>query len=344
MQEETGVQDSLASFLESIGMKVYGNLAALTAEDRRMTIECVEDLLQHKQKDAQNRDNYMTLIQSLESEKRGLSRQVDYLNDRIDILTGDVSRAEAKGRTEASKLRQENLKLAADLAESKKECAKVSGSRDQLLHEVKKQEQAVAKLQEQLRKGNDSAYARNTIEMTSPLPLGPIQTVSANSELAAFTKRNYEEVVSNLSAELDSLRVGFTHLLAGLRTRMARVQDLAGLPEPIKAFALPAIRLNTENGAKTLAESTLELVDLLLGPEVRVEETEENEDEGVKTLKEARKKLRKCHAGVQTDIIQSQERMLDVVSRDQAQVKALETALCTPQFRQLLDSFPKLLY
>lgn len=291
MQE--GTQDPLAGYLESMGLKVYGNLAALAAEDRRMTVECVENLLQLRQKDAQMRDNYMTMIQSLESEKRSLSRQIDYLNDRTDILTGDISRAEAKGRSEASKLRQENLKLTADLAEARKECAKVSGSRDQLIHEVKKQEQAVAKLQEQLRKGNDSAYSRNTVEMTSSLPLGPIQTVSATSELAVFTKRNYEEVVTNLSAELDSLRVGFVQLLTGLRTRIMRIQDLGGLPEQIKAFALPAIRLNTENGAKVLAESTLELVDLLLGPEARVEETEENEDEGVKTLKEARKKLRK---------------------------------------------------
>lgn len=336
MQEST-VQDPLAGYLESMGLKTYGNLTALATEDRKMTIECVENLLQLRQKDAQMRDNYMTMIQSLESEKRALSRQIDYLNDRTDILTGDISRAEAKGRSEASKLRQENLKLTADLAESRKECAKVSGSRDQLIHEVKKQEQAVAKLQEQLRKGNDSAYARNTVEMTSVLPLGPIQTVSAASELAAFAKRNYEEVVVNLSAELDSLRVGFAQLLAGLRTRVMRIQDLEGLPEPIKAFALPAVRLNTENGAKILAESTLELVDLLLGPEARVEDTEENEDEGVKTLKEARRKLRKCYSDVQSDIIQSQERVLDIVLRDQAQAKALETALCTSPFRQLLD-------
>ena len=45
---------------------------------------------------------------------------------------------------------------------------------------------------------------------------------------------------------------------------------------------------------------------------------------------------------MQTDIIQSQERMLDVVLRDYEQAKALESELCTPPFRQLLDSFSPL--
>lgn len=296
MQEEgSGVQDQLTGYLVSMGLKAYGNLNGLAPEDRRMTIECVENLLQIRQKDAQMRENYMTMIQSLESDKRSLSRQLDYSNDRIDILVGDVSRAEAKGRNEATKLRQDNLKLAGDLADIRKECAKLNGVRDQLLHEVKKQEMQVAKLQEQLRKGNDSSYARNTVEMTSLLPPGPIQTTSAGSEFAAFTKRNYEEIVASLAAEVESLRAGFTHLLAGLRARVARIQELSDLPDTVKAFALPTIRLNTDNGAKILSEKALELMDLLLGPDARMAKEEENDDSGVKTLKEARAKLRKAY-------------------------------------------------
>lgn len=296
MQEEgSGLQDPLTVYLVSMGLKAYGNLNLLAPEDRRMTIECVENLLQLRQKDGQMRENYMGMIQSLESDKRSISRQLDLAQDKIDILVGDVSRAEAKGRNEATKLRQENLKLAGDLADSRKECAKLNGVRDQLLHEVKKQEMQVAKLQEQLRKGNDSSYARNTVEMTSLLPPGPIQTPSASSEFASFTKRNYEEVVTSLSAEVESLRTGFTHLLSGLKARVTRIRELIDLPDTVKAFDLPIIRLNTDNGSKILSEKTLELIDLLLGPDARMTKEEENDESGVKTLKEARVKLRKVY-------------------------------------------------
>lgn len=342
MQAVDSDQDSLSGYLVSMGYKPYGNLSALSEEDRQLTRECIDYLLQLRQKDAQTRENYMDMLQTLESEKKSLARQLDYANDRIDILTGDLNRSEAKFRLETSKLRSENSKLALDISDLKKECSKLTGSKDQLLHEIKKLEQNISKLQEIVRKGSDTATnAKNSMDVCAGAVVVMGGSGGAAAEFASFCKRNYEDTLSALSLELDSLRSSVSLLYSGLQLRVTRLQAIDDLPDSVKSFDFPAIRLNTENGGKILMEKTLELVDLLLGPEIRVNEETENDESGVKTLKEARKKLGNGEVGLQKEVIEMQEQVMEAVMRDKAQEKVLQTEVCTPAFQQLLSShFP----
>ncbi|CAG9326380.1 unnamed protein product [Blepharisma stoltei] len=195
MEDRQTKIDYISQVIASIDCPPIGNLENLSQENQEQTIKCLLEIISRFQREQYARQETTNKLFDTQNELKEASREIDRLTDTKYDLENEISRLQNSLTTNNLKFKQERDKLTQEREDLRKENAKLNSRDVQFQHEIKKQEAAYARLQDQLRKAiSDREPVKNSIEVVQNIHTNGINLESAKGdrEFLYFIQRGYE--------------------------------------------------------------------------------------------------------------------------------------------------------